>query len=271
MSVFDGDFLGFQLGDVHSSQLNITRVSSGDRYSENLSPNFNDATEQVPGSDGTYYWNTYYTQRSFVIDFAFDDLRDEDIRRLKRVLNFKGVQPLIFDETTYKKYYVKCSSPPSLKYICFTDEETRVYKGEGSINLVAYYPYAISTIDIKIDGGTNFTVSNIGDIDTPMKIYYNLDNLINRNLILYLNSDKKLNMNIIQKLKKDGEDTSKDVYICIDNRTHLIEGLDINQKKTGNLYNRFITSGDFFLLPVGKSNFNTSISCDGIEYNYLYY
>ena len=96
MSVYDGDFLGFQLGDIHSSQLNITRVSSGDRYTENLTSNFNDVTEQVPGADGTYYWNTYYTQHPFIIDFAFDDLRDEDIRRLKQILSFKGVQPLIF-------------------------------------------------------------------------------------------------------------------------------------------------------------------------------
>ena len=243
MSVYDGDFLGFQLGDIHSSQLNITRVSSGDRYTENLTSNFNDVTEQVPGADGTYYWNTYYTQHPFIIDFAFDDLHDEDIRRLKRILSFKGVQPLIFDETLYKKYYVKCSSPPILKYIGFDNHGTILYKGEGSINFVAYYPYAISTTDIKIDGGTNFLISNTGDIETPMKIYYTLNNLIGQDLSLSLS----------------------------EGRTHLIEGLDENYKKTGMLYNRFITSGYFFLLPTGKSNLTTNIACDKIEYNYLYY
>ena len=268
MSVYDGDFLGFQLGDIHSSQLNITRVSSGDRYNENLTSNFNDVTEQVPGADGTYYWNTYHTQRSFVIDFAFDNLHDEDIRRLKQVLNFKGVQPLIFDETTYKKYYVKCSSPPVLKYISFNDKETKIYKGEGNINLVAYYPYGISTMDIKINGGIKSILTNAGDIETPIKIYYSLnDNLIGQNLSLSLSEDqnKILNLNIGQKLNEN------DVYICIDGKTHLIEGLDINYKKTGNLYNRFITSGDFFLLPIGENNFITTIACDKIEFNYLYY
>lgn len=265
MSVYDGDFLGFQLGDIHSSQLNITRVSSGDRYTENLTSNFNDVTEQVPGADGTYYWNTYYTQHPFIIDFAFDDLRDEDIRRLKQILSFKGVQPLIFDETLYKKYYVKCSSPPILKYIGFDNKGTILYKGEGSINFVAYYPYAISTTDIKIDGGTNLLISNTGDIETPMKIYYTLNNLIGQDLSLSLSEDKILNITVEQKL------SNQDVYICIDGRTHLIEGLDENYKKTGMLYNRFITSGDFFLLPTGKSNLTTSIACDKIEYNYLYY
>jgi len=32
MSVFQGDFLGFSLGNDHSYNLNITRVSTNDRY-----------------------------------------------------------------------------------------------------------------------------------------------------------------------------------------------------------------------------------------------
>ena len=266
MSVYDGDFLGFQLGNIHSSQLNITRVSSGDRYTENLTSNFNDVIEQVPGADGTYYWNTYYTQRPFVIDFAFDNLHDIDIRRLKQVLNFKGVQPLIFDEALHKKYYVKCSQAPILKYIGFNNNGTILYKGEGTINLIAYYPYAISTLDIKISSGTDFVISNIGDIETPMKIYYQLNsNLRNNGVALSLNTNVVLEMGKMQKLNDN------DKYICIDNRTHLIEGLNTDYKKTGTLYNRFITSGDFFLLPVGDNNFSTTIACNKIEYNYLYY
>lgn len=265
MSVFSGDFLGFQLGDIHSSQLNITRVSDGDRYNENLTPNFNDAIEQVPGADGTYYWNTYYTQRPFTINFAFDDLHDEDIRRLKQVLNFKGVQPLIFDEALYKKYYVKCSAPPTLKYISFSDREAKLYKGEGSINLVAYYPYGVSTTDVNINGGTSLLVANIGDIETPMKIYYQISKIKNKNLTLSLSEDKILNMKVEKAL------SMSDIYICIDGKTHLIEGLDTNYKKTGMLYNRYITSGDFFLLPVGENTFTTNIACKKIEFNYLYY
>jgi len=42
MSVYTGDFLGFSLGGIHSSQLNITRVSNNDRYIENLTPAFKD-------------------------------------------------------------------------------------------------------------------------------------------------------------------------------------------------------------------------------------
>jgi hypothetical protein len=60
MSVYSGDFLGFKIGDIHSSQLNITRVSSGDRYEDNLLPQLKNTTIEVPGSDGTYYFDTFY-------------------------------------------------------------------------------------------------------------------------------------------------------------------------------------------------------------------
>ena len=57
------------------------------------------------------------------------------------------------------------------------------YKGEGTINLVAYYPYGISTNEIVVPGTINdFTeiskgkqVNNIGDLEAPLKIYYELD------------------------------------------------------------------------------------------------
>ena len=118
MSVFSGEFLGFQLGDYHSSNLNITRVSSGNRYADNLIPNFKDITVEVPGGDGAYYWDTKFSTRTFQIDFAYDDLRDEDLRQLAKIFSFKGVKPLIFDESPFKKYMVKCAGAPSLKYIC---------------------------------------------------------------------------------------------------------------------------------------------------------
>lgn len=62
-----------------------------------------------------------------------------------------------------------------------------------------------------------------------------------------------------------------DNYICINTKTHLIEGLDSNYNKTGNLYNSFITSGDFSLLPVGQNTIISSVPWNTIKFNYLYY
>lgn len=267
MSVFLGEYLGFTLGDIHSSQLNITRVTNGDRYSENLTPNFTDSTAVVPGGDGTYYWNTIHNQRPFSIDFAFDDLREEDIRRLKQIFSFKGVQQLIFDEYSYKKYYVKCSSPPVLKFIPFSDlGDVLNYKGEGSVNLVAFYPYAESVRAGTIDSKTNDTISNIGDLEMPIKIYYN-SNCTDINLSL-TDEEGKINTLVMNGISKQN---NSDAYICINMKTHLVEGIDNNFNKTGYLYNKFITSGDFFNVPIGLNVLNSSIAWHKVTFNYLYY
>jgi hypothetical protein len=66
MAKYD-DFTGFSFNGVHSSELGIVRISDGSRYNEDLLPTLQDKTIQVPGGDGTYYFGSYYTQRTFPI------------------------------------------------------------------------------------------------------------------------------------------------------------------------------------------------------------
>lgn len=139
-----GDFLGFTIGNTHSSELGIVRVSDGSRYKEDYIPNFNDVTATVPGKDGAYYFGSNYTQRTFTIKFAFDNLTDSQLRKLRQILGKKEPQDLIFDETPYKVYTVKTNGQPNLSYVGFDDEEDRVYRGEGEVNFIAYYPFARS-------------------------------------------------------------------------------------------------------------------------------
>ena len=51
---------------------------------------------------------------------------------------------LVFDEMPFKRYTVKSTGTPNIKFICFEENEQRIYKGEGTLTFVAYYPYAIS-------------------------------------------------------------------------------------------------------------------------------
>lgn len=268
MSSFSGDFLGFTLGDIHSSTLNITRVSNSDRYEDNLLPTLKDFTLEVPGGDGTYYFNSFYTQKTFTIDFAYDGLHDEDLRALRQILGFKGIQPLIFDEFAYKKYMVKCAAPPTLKYICFDYNGARIYKGEGTLNLVAYYPYAISVVPVIITNVSSSFLSNEGDIETSLKVYYNANQIANLQEITLQDSQKQT---VSQIGFSNLYSIDNDKYILVDFSTHLIEGLNEFQQKTGHLYNQFITTGDFFNLPPGQFYFNSTISAKSIEYNMLYY
>lgn len=151
MGVLKGDFIGFTIGDYHSSDLGIIRTSDGSRFNENLLPTFTDKTAKVPGRDETLYFRTEYDKKEFPISFAFDSLTESQFRLLKQVLGKKEIQNLIFDEHPYKVYRVKPSSAPTIKYICFEENSERVYKGEGSITFVAYYPFAKSRFKYKED------------------------------------------------------------------------------------------------------------------------
>lgn len=143
-----GDFIGFSLGDTHSTSLGIVRVSDGSRYNENLLPTLADKTTQVGGADETYYFGTDYTQKSITISIAFDGMTEAQFRQLRTLCASKKLQKLVYDEAPYKYYMVKSTGNPTIKYVSFDEYDAegniagRVYKGEGSLTFTAYYPYA---------------------------------------------------------------------------------------------------------------------------------
>ena len=203
MSAIKGDFTGFTFNGVHSSELGLTRVSDGSRYSENLFPAIQDKTVQVPGADGTYYFGSYYTQQPFNLSVVYDDMTEEQFQKIKRVFGDKKIHDLIFDEAPYKVYRVKTTGTPNLKYICFdkgidefdrdyqnekkyeTKEQLygigarspfgRIYKGEGQINFICYTPVARSRYKY-LDQYTMQNVPEWGSMDTASAddVHYNL-------------------------------------------------------------------------------------------------
>lgn len=174
-NVFDmrGDFIGFTFDGIHSSKLNIVRISEGDRYEESLVPSSNIKTTAIPGGDGTYYFGTNYTQRNITIQIAFDHLTQTQIARIVSLFGTKRIVPLIFDENPYKVYYVKVSSDPRLTYLCFDEDGQRIYKGEGSIPLICYSPFARSRFKYLED----YTVDNIPEWAAPEGTTYDYSNL----------------------------------------------------------------------------------------------
>ena len=142
MEVLKGDFIGFSIGDFHSSKLGILRTSDGSRFNESLLPSFSDVTAQVPGGDGMYYWKSNYSERKFSIPIAYDSMTETQLRNLRRAMACKNIVPLVFDERPYKEYLVKPTSEPQLTYICFDEKEQRIYKGEGTLEFTAYSPFA---------------------------------------------------------------------------------------------------------------------------------
>lgn len=286
MSGIKGDFTGFTFGNKHSSELGITRISNGSRYDENLLPTMQDKTVQVPGGDGTYYFGSFHTQKPFNIPIAFDSLTEEEVRTLRDHFGSKIPQRLIFDETPYKYYMAKVTGTPQIKTICFDESGARIYKGEGTINFTCYYPYAksvhktleefrnegysnvdewaaASKMEETLDGfdqiGSTINLCNPGDIEADFKLY--LTSLNN----LTLNQDSLSYSLTISGL------VNKDTYICVNSKNNLIEGCDSNFNPTGNIYNKYITGGDFFKIPLGKPILTIDGSPVKIEYEYIYY
>ena len=173
------DFVGFSFDGIHSSELGILRVSEGDRYEETLHPEIEDITVDIPGLDGNYFFGSNFKTRSISISIAFDSMTELQFRKLRRLFGVKKNCELIFDERPYKVYMAKIESPIELNYVCFDeplydeevfekegiyDRETgekrdlvrrtrkrdsngnvvtqRIYKGEGNIEFICYYPFA---------------------------------------------------------------------------------------------------------------------------------
>ena len=282
-----GDFIGFTFNGVHSSTLGITRVSNGGRFIEDLLPTYQDKVVEAPGSDETFYFGTNYKHKKFDINFAFDNVTEAQIRLLKQLFADKEIHELWFDETPYKAYNVKVTNNPQLKYVCFDiDTETfqskRIYKGEGTVSFIAYYPFAHSrfrylsdfdasygnlnewarTSKLKSKGKYDKVITidkknrkiplwNAGDIATDFKLSLTFSDAMKISTgYIKINDNKRLDLSAIPKLGADDG-------IEINTRLKLIQGyqVDLNGKKTltSNIYNQYIKEGDFFNIPLEES------------------
>ena len=226
MEQYRDSYTGFAYDGIHSSDLGLIRVSNSSRYNEDLLPEMQDKTNQIGGNDGTYYYGSYYTKRTFSLNVAFDNLTDEQLRKVKRVFGDKGLHKLTFDENPYKYYLVKPTGMPNFKVVMFTEEDSdiseevnlphsntlksinyeeelyggvtdefaeypnrfrikkRLYKGEGSLNFTAYYPFAKSTLKYidkyEIDNeNLNNSIPNFGSFTNYYTSLNNIGEWIN--------------------------------------------------------------------------------------------
>lgn len=299
------DFTGFTFCGSHSfADLHIVRVSDGSRYNETLIPNFQDVTASVPGRDGQLYWESFYSTKTHPLKIAFDNLDETGLRLLRQKFDGKTEGWLIFDELPFKQYWAKAQSPIQLNYICFEEgENKRLYKGEGTLTFISYDPFARSvhnylnefddSVYLNKDewsaasgmkatssgydqtNSATITVFNAGDLATDWSAYFNVSNIGSLSTIQLVDaSDPSARFpEVFGTLQFTGISAQgSDSHIRISSRTNLIEGLDSYYKPTGTLYNKYITGGDFFQIPTGGDcRFTFGVSCEKVEYNFLYY
>ena len=301
MSIKKADYIGFTFNGVHSSELGIVRTSDGSRFNENLLPTIQDKTVQVPGGDGMYHFGSFYTQKQFPISYAFDALTEEQLVKIQKLFGDKKIHELIFDETPYKKYQAKVTGTASIKHIPFAEGSTnRVYKGEGTVQFTAYDPYARS-VHKFLDQYTDSNKNEWKKAANMLSAQGNFDKLSNTNKINLYNPGVKesdfvltfnfksgkipaggINIGSSSQLKfKQIESKNSDDQIKINTKLNLIEGYK-NGKKSGNIYNNYITSGSFFKIPVTTAT-TTPLQLvidsanslqsyfSSIEYDYFYF
>lgn len=169
------DFIGFRYGPYHSSDLHLIATSSSNRFNKNLLPSPKDYTLDIPGGDGQFYVGQTFQSREISINVTFTDMDEFTFRRLAQIFSSDKLQDLVFDEQPYKKYRAKCKSQPQFKYICFKDPQTqqRIYKGEGTLNFICYYPYAYCFNKYVVTAADYYKTTKPEQILNPMSINYN--------------------------------------------------------------------------------------------------
>ena len=300
----DNDFIGFTFGDHHSSEFGIVRTSNGSRFDENLLPAIQDKTVPVPGGDGTYYFGSYYTQRQFSIQIAFDSLTEDNLRKLKQWLGDKKIKDLIFDEVPYKAYRAKVTGSATIKHLCFTEDGARVYKGEGTIQFTCYEPFArlrketgsntkefysadldkyptmeewikasgilteseMAKIDVFYPNTKTAKIYNPGDFecDFTLTIRFTAGKISGRTISIGNGDSNSLKIRDITA-KKNGD--IADVAVKIDSKSNLLIGVKEDGTMSGNTYNEYIESGHFFKIPIcGKDDgFTFNVSVDSSD------
>ena len=165
----DYDFIGFSFNGKHClKDFGMYRTSDGSRYNDDLVPTMNDKIIDVPGGDGQFFFGTNYKTRQFSISVAFDHLTETKYNQLKQWLNGKGIHDLVFDEKPYKVYSAKITGTPQFKTLCFTENDERIYKGEGTIQFICYHPFAHTPNTTK-SGGDGRSLSAYVDALYPTK------------------------------------------------------------------------------------------------------
>ena len=281
---FKGDFLGFTLGGLHSSEFGIVRVVGGNRTDLPILPTIKNNSIQIPGLVGSYYMDTDIQSEKESIRIAYDDISETEIREMRAWLGKDGVQDFIFDEYPYKVYKVKITGQPKLNFVCFDneDETARVYKGEGIFQFDFFQPYAralhkeltaypveqypnrhewseSSYLKISLSdapGYDNFVgnicnLYNAGDMDSPLIIpVIEVKDRTGYQIITYrINGEEK------GKMVLDMSKLPTQEFIRLDSSTQLLLGLNkITLKPSGFIYNNAIVAGDFFKVKASKED-----------------
>lgn len=284
MQRFKSDFTGFTFNNLHSADMGLARVSGGDRYDYSILPSQEVKTIAVPGRDGEFFIEANYQPRNITIQFAYDHLTESEFVALHTWFGDRKERELWFDEAPYKVYSAKVTGEPNLTFIPFDDPKTkeRIYKGEGQVQFIAYFPFAKSRFKVlssehegtqwaessgilneatmanynKINNGVA-ALYNPGDIATPLSIAFTVQDNTGYQAI-----NKTLNGAITERIIIDMSLLTVGRNYTINSFTELIE-------RAGLAYNHAIAAGTFLKVVPNKRAKNGHIDSQTVSFDPL--
>ena len=174
----DYDFIAFSFKGLHSFEdFGIYRVSDSNQgYNDTLTPTAQDKVVDNATGDGQYYFESYHKNKVFNIKFAFDNLTERQLQKLKKWLCGLDDGDLWFPEMPHKVYTAKVTGTPQITAIpFFTSQDGRFYKGTGSVTFTAYEPYAHTPDLIELADGTKVS----GNVYTSYSTFNNYNEISN--------------------------------------------------------------------------------------------
>lgn len=281
------DYVGFTYNNIHSSQLGLKSVSTGNRYQRSLLPVAQDFTSDISGEDGTYYFGTKFKNGDISLSIAFDDVSEEEMREISRWLYNDGeIGSLTLDELPHIEYRAKVTSQPKMKYLAFEDSYgARVYKGDMGLSFTMYDPYGYCTNKWLSDydednagewaraSGLLFSkkVNNVDYYDTYQDGIIPLYNPgdVKTHFTMALIVDKSAQEEITVSLNAKNHFTirtsklNQNDIVEIDTRKRLIKVNNI-------VRNDLLVNGNLFAIPVGKDMQLSVLGVSSATISYAY-
>ena len=122
------------------------------------------------------------------------------------------------------------------------------------------------------DMGGYYTANlyNAGDISMPTIWYFEIPLYGARSYSIMV-GDRYLELTNVSRIIDDSPTgAGGDRYIVIDMINQTIEGYDEYMRPTGRIYNKFISAGAFFGIPVGESLATVNVKPYEVKFTYLY-
>lgn len=157
-----GEYTGFSLNGIHSSELGITRVSDNNRYEENMSADFDLLETSVVGAHQNYFFAKDFKAKTWKLSLGFDKATYAQVRKFKQLMGVTNELELVFDEKPWETWYVVVVDTPTLEFMPVSPSITRapayiwtsnqtspaivdetVLNGECELHLKANFPYAV--------------------------------------------------------------------------------------------------------------------------------